>query len=118
MVTKLSPYQSFKENLEDAKTLVDYARAFRNKRNRRMRQELRYKIGDALYLPSNKRDALDCLESEDLFVVFKPNGNLRRSRFADLSPLLRQALVAGVGFGFCYELPTMWCLFPQCLPYL
>ena len=95
MAAKLSPYKSFKENLEDAHNLVDYAKAFTNRRIRRMRQELRYRIGDALKMSAGKRDILDCLESEDLFVVFKPEGNLGRSRFDDLRPLLRQALVAG-----------------------
>lgn len=40
---------------------------------------------------------LDCLESDELFVVLKPAGDLRREDFADLRPLLRQALVAACG---------------------
>ena len=34
------------------------------------------------------------LESDDLFVVFMPSGDLSRDRFTDLQPLLRQSLVA------------------------
>ena len=37
---------------------------------------------------------MDCLESDDLFVVFIPDGNLSRDNFNDLAPLLRQSLVA------------------------
>ena len=59
-----------------------------------MREELRNKVGEALKVSAHKRKVLDCLESEDLFVVFKPDGQLDRSRFEDLRPLVRQALVA------------------------
>ena len=92
--TKLSPYEAFVDNIEDAKALMSYARAFKNKRNRRMRQELRSRVGDALKVPVNRQEDLDCLESDDLFVVFMPDGDLSRDRFTDLQPLLRQSLVA------------------------
>lgn len=59
-----------------------------------MRLELRQRIGGALKMSAEDRDILDCLESKDLFVIFQPGGNLDRSRFDDLRPLLRQALVA------------------------
>ena len=91
---KPSPYEAFVDNIKDAEALMSYARAFENKRTRRMRQELRTKIGDALNVPVRQRDKLDRLESDDLFVVFKPNGSLGRGQFADLSPLLRQSIVA------------------------
>lgn len=94
MSAKLSPHEAFQENIKDAKALISYAGAFQNKRNRRMRQELRSKVGDALKIPVNRQEALDCLESEDLFVVFMPGGDLGRDRFVDLQPLLRQSLVA------------------------
>ena len=91
---KPSPYDAFLKNIEDAKTLISYAKAFSNKRNRRMRQELRSKVGDALKVPVNQRGNLDCLESDDLFVVLMPGGSLSRNQFSDLQPLLRQAVVA------------------------
>lgn len=59
-----------------------------------MRQELRSGVGKALKVPMNRREELDCLESNDLFVVFMPDGKLGRDQFADLQPLLRQSLVA------------------------
>ena len=62
---------------------------------RGMRQELRASVGKALKVPVRRRDDLDCLESDDLFVVFKPDGELGRDQFMDLQPLLRQSLVAG-----------------------
>ena len=80
--------------MKDAQALIRCARAFKNKRNRRMRQELRSRVGDALKVPVNQRGALDCLESDDLFVVFMPGGDLSRDQFVDLQPLLRQSLVA------------------------
>ena len=94
MATKRSPYQAFADNIEDAKTLMIYARAFENKRSRSMRQELRSRVGDALKVPINQQEYLDCLESDDLFVVFKPGRDIKRDQFADLRPLLRQSLVA------------------------
>ena len=95
MAKKLTPYEAFQVNMQDAEALLSYARAFRNKRTRGMREELRTRVGQALKVPVGRRDELDCLESDDVFVVFKPNGKLGRDEFADLQPLLRQALVAG-----------------------
>ena len=71
---KLSPHEAFVDHMEDAKALMRYARAFKNKRNRRMRQELRSRVGDALKVPVTQQEDLDCLESDDLFVVFMPDG--------------------------------------------
>lgn len=94
MPKKLTPYQAFQGNIQDAEALLSYARAFRNKRTRAMRQELRTRIGQALRVRVNRRDELDCLESDDVFVVFKPEGKLGRDQFTDLQPLVRQSLVA------------------------
>ena len=94
MATKRSPYQAFADNIEDAKTLMIYARAFENKRSRSMRQELRSRVGDALKVPVSQQEDLDCLESDELFVVFMPGRDIKRDQFADLRPLLRQSLVA------------------------
>ena len=92
---KPSPMAAFQANLADAEALLAYAHAFTNQRTNRMRRELRQRIGDALRMPPGKHDDLDCLESDDLFVVCKPKSRLRRESFRDLRPLLRQALVAG-----------------------
>lgn len=89
------PIASFEVNMEDARSLVAYARSFTNHRKRRMRSELRDSVGEALKIAKNDRGTLDCLESDDLFVVFKPSANLDRYAFDDVRPLLRQALVAG-----------------------
>ncbi len=94
MGKQLKPYDAFKVNIRDAQALIIYARAFRNNRNRAMRQELRSKVGGALKVSIKQQKDLDCLESNDLFVVFKPSGNLGRAQFEDLQPLLRQSLVA------------------------
>ena len=94
MAKKLSPYQAFKENMKDAEALLSYARAFQNKRSRRMRKELRSRVGHALRIKGSQREALDCLESKDLFVVFMPKGDLDRDLFSNQQPLLRQSLVA------------------------
>ena len=94
MIKKLSPHEAFVRNIEDAKSLIRYANAFSNIRNRRMRQELRSKVGNALKVPVSQRDDMDCLESKGVFVVFKPGGGLTRNQFTDLQPLLRQSVVA------------------------
>ena len=92
---KLSPYEAFENNIADAESLVSFAVAFRNERSRRMREELRDRVGEAIKVPAKQRGDLDCIESDDLFMVFKPNGALSRADFQDLRPLLRQAIVAG-----------------------
>lgn len=88
------PIEAFRDNFSDAEALVAYVKGFSNNRTRRMRAELRERVGDALNISTRDRDDLDCLESDDLFVVFKPNGSMGRDGFSDLRPLLRQAVVA------------------------
>ncbi|MDE2987443.1 MAG: HEPN domain-containing protein [Chloroflexota bacterium] len=92
--SKPKAYQAFKDNIADAEALLGYAVAFNNQRSRRMRKELRDRIGDALGIPQKHRDQLDCLQSRDVFMVFPPAGALSRDHFRDLRPLLRQSLVA------------------------
>lgn len=89
--------QAFDDNMADARTLISFARALRNRRRRRMRRELRERIGTALSLPKKLWNQLECLESDAVFVVFKPGATLTRSDFDErrLRPLLRQAIVAG-----------------------
>lgn len=88
--------QAFDDNMADASTLVTIAAALKNKRVRRMRKELRERLGSALGLPKKHWEPLDCIESEDLFAVFAPGSRLTRDDLSEtaLRPLLRQALVA------------------------
>lgn len=61
-----------------------------------MREELREKVGAALGVAKKHRAGLDCVESDDLFVVLKPTGSVSRDDLTEeaLRPLLRQAVVA------------------------
>jgi hypothetical protein len=96
-VSKPTARQAFDDNIADAETLILLADSLRNKRVRRMRQEKRETLGDALGIPKRDWGHLDCIESEDLFAVFSPRSRLDRDTFREkaLRPLLRQALVAG-----------------------
>lgn len=90
----IPPIEAFRDSVDDAAALIDYARAFKNQRDRAMRKELRNRVGEALRLSSKARNSLDCLQSEELFVVFLNAESLGRDRFTDRRPLLRQAIVA------------------------
>jgi len=96
-VSKPTARQAFDDNIADAETLILLADSLRNKRVRRMRQEKRETLGEALGIAKRDWDHLDCIESEDLFAVFSPESRLDRDAFDEkaLRPLLRQALVAG-----------------------
>lgn len=93
--TKLSPIETFSLNIADAEHLVRLAEGLTNQRQRRMREELRAKVGAALRVRSADYAQLDCLHSADVFVTFLPGSRLRREDFLDHRPLLRQAIVAG-----------------------
>lgn len=95
-IPKPTARQAFDDNLADAEALVAVVRALRNRRVRRMRRELRERLGSALDLPRRDWDDLDCIESDDLFAVFKPGSQVDRESISEpsLRPLLRQALVA------------------------
>ena len=69
---KQTPMEAFSSSIADAEVLLSYADAFGNKRARRMRRELRLRVGAALRLPRRDQDDLDCIESDDLFVIFRP----------------------------------------------
>ena len=105
---KPKPYAAFKDNIADAEALLNYAIAFENRRSRSMRRELRGHIGDALRVPQKQRDKLDCLESDDVFLVFLPGGSLNRGHFRDLRPLLRQSLVAACAALETYVADKAW----------
>ena len=92
---KLKPMETFKSNIADAETLLSYSRALGNQRTRRMRKELRERIGEALRFSKKEQTELDCIQNNDLFVVILPGSSLSRSKFQDQRPLLRQAIVAG-----------------------
>jgi len=93
---KPTPIEVFDANIADAERLLAFARALTNGRKYRLRRELRESVGEALRLPKGTWDSLDCVESDDVFVVLKPGGAARREHFteAELRPLLRQAVVA------------------------
>jgi hypothetical protein len=91
---KPTPIQAFEDNIADAERLVAYARALTSRRQYRFRRELRGRIAAALRIADRDQDSIDGLESEELFVVFKPGAKLVRTDFSDFAPLLRQAIVA------------------------
>lgn len=91
---KLTANEVFELTIADADHLVALVEGFTNQRVRRMRAELRTRVGEAIGVRVKDRHQLDCLESNDVFLVFKPKGQLCRNDFADARPLLRQALVA------------------------
>lgn len=93
-VRKPTPIEAFRDNIADAHQLVKLVEGFTNTRKRRMRVELRRRLGEALSVPERRHAELDCLQSEDVFVTFLPGSNLSRTDFVDARPLLRQALVA------------------------
>ncbi|HEY9565170.1 MAG TPA: hypothetical protein VIR30_15500 [Nocardioides sp.] len=92
---KPKPMTAFRDNMSDAHALVRLARATTTKRTYRMRRELRGRVGGALRLAQGVHDQLDCVESDDLFIVILPSSSLKRGDFEKREPLLRQALVAG-----------------------
>jgi hypothetical protein len=91
-----SPIEVFEANLADAGRLLAFTRALTNGRKYGMRRELRESVGEALRFSQRSWDDLDCVESDDMFVVLKPGGNVQRAHFTEpeLRPLLRQAVVA------------------------
>lgn len=93
---KQTPLAAFEDNMEDARALLELTGALNNQRKRRMRRELRERIGDALGVPKRHQDSLDCIESDRVFLILKPDQGLAREDFDPdaLRPLLRQAIVA------------------------
>jgi hypothetical protein len=93
---KPTPIEVFNANMGDAERLIAFARSLTNGRKYGMRRELRESVGSALKLPKSQWDQLDCVESDDVFVVLKPGGAVKRDHFKEpeLRPPLRQAVVA------------------------
>lgn len=94
-VRRRKPIEAFVDNMADAHHLVRLADGLTNQRVRRMRKELRDRLGVAMRVPVRDRTQLDCVESKRLFLLFMPGSDLRPADFLDHKPLLRQALVAG-----------------------
>ncbi|MDF9717345.1 hypothetical protein [Nocardioides sp. ChNu-99] len=93
-VKKATAREAFDDNMRDAHYLVLLAESLTNLRKRRMRRELRERIGEALKLPARDHSELDCIESAEAFIVLTPRSRLSRDGLQDQRPLLRQALVA------------------------
>lgn len=93
---KPTPIDVFETNIGDAERLLSLSRALNNQRVRGMRRELREAFGGAMRVPKRDQEGLDCVESDDLFVILKPKGSLTRDDFTEqeLRPLLRQAIVS------------------------
>lgn len=90
------PIEVFEANISDAERLLAFAEALTNGRKYGMRRELRAAVGGALKIPKGQWGDLDCVESDDVFVLLKPGGRVVRTHFTEfeLRPLLRQAVVA------------------------
>jgi RiboL-PSP-HEPN len=90
------PIDVFENNVADAERLLALTQALVNTRQRRMRAERRTSFGEILRIPAKHRHKLECVESDDVFVLLKPDGAVRREHFteSELRPLLRQAIVA------------------------
>jgi hypothetical protein len=95
-VPKTTSRNAFDLNIADAKMLVELAKLLSNRRTRRMRVELRERIGQALSIPRRRWGEMECLENDQVFVTFKPGHASLREQLDDhnLRPLLRQSLVA------------------------
>lgn len=91
---KPTPLEAFELNMSDARQLVRLAEGLTNQRTRRLRAEMREKLGQALRVPLSKRGELDCIKSGDAYVILTPGSRLSRAQLEDLKPLLRQAIVA------------------------
>lgn len=90
-----SPIEAFEGNLADAHFLVELAEALDNFRVRRARTELRERAGDLIGARQADYGEIDCIESQDFFLILKPGTEWRREALQDRRPLLRQAVVAG-----------------------
>jgi hypothetical protein len=93
-VAKPTPIEAFELNVANARWLIRTAQVLQNRRARKMRDELRSRIGTALRIAVRDQGQLDCFESAELFVVIKPGASIDRQHVAMLDPLLWQAVVA------------------------
>lgn len=113
--TKPSAWQAFELNIADAHLLVDLAKTLENRRTRRMRRELRDKVGAALGLAKKKWVDLECIQNDRVFIVLMPGAADLRHEFASdrLRPLLRQAIVAACAAVETFVADRAMELYPQ-----
>ncbi len=94
----LSAMEVFNDNMADATRLLRWAQALKNKRRRSMRTEQREAFLTMRRMRRADLDDLDCVESDDLYIVLLPNGPraLDKDDFTrtGTEPLLRQSVVA------------------------
>ncbi|MGI8780257.1 MAG: HEPN domain-containing protein [Solirubrobacteraceae bacterium] len=116
-MARQTPLDVFEDNVRDAERLVHLARVLANTRKNRMRTELRESFGASMGLARKKRDELDCVESDELFIVIKPQAKGRRELFteSELRPLLRQAVVATAAAVESYVAEKSCCYIGQAL---
>lgn len=96
-VKQPTPREVFDEAIADAERLLAFSRALTNKRQYRLRKEMRVAVAPALEklrVPKAEWDYIDGIESDDLFVLLLPDAGLDREDFRDHSTLLRGALIA------------------------
>ncbi len=94
-LAKPTARQAFDDNMSDARFLFGLAQMLKNDRKRRMRPELREKVGSTLRIARRDWPALECIENEQVFVAFKPGAGLAgQVDEIALRPLLRQSVVA------------------------
>ena len=92
---KPTPREAFAANMEDALRLVTLSDLLTNIRTRRPRAEFRAKVGAALGIPRRDWDAIECIESQDLWVIISPHSEANGEDLGYHDPMLRQAIVAG-----------------------
>lgn len=94
--SKPSAREAFDLNMADARILVDLVKLLDNQRKRGMRREQRERFGEGLRVAKGERSKLECIANHQVFIVFRPGFAHWRERLThkELSPLLRQALVA------------------------
>lgn len=93
---KPTALEAFELNMADADWLVSLAGLLRNDRRRRMRRELRDRVGEALRVSTKHRADMECLQNDQVFMAFLPGAAGWRELLQEvnLRPLLRQSLVA------------------------
>lgn len=84
----------FETSIADAELLVALAQALTSKRRRNMRSERRTRVAEAFDVRKSEYGRLALVESDDLWVVFKPAATLLPAQLQDTSPLLRPAIVS------------------------
>jgi hypothetical protein len=89
-----SPLETFEANITDAELLLKLSEAFTNLRSKRLRTEMREKLGKVLRVGKRRWDMLDGIQSRSVFVVLLDHARIRRQHLADQGPLLRAVVVA------------------------